>query len=288
MASALPLTMAAASCCTVSPFSRLAMQSLRNLGLNWLCHPLCTLQELYRTLQYCGVAWKKNGPYNLKCRAVLRLHPSAHDSGSGTPNGDAARAASLDRRGSDDSMATMEDVSPQSLAAAGSGGGPLAMAVAAEDAREARAAAAAAAASDAADAAGGDAGGGGGQALEKEVKFEAQLYKMRDGEYSLDFQVRTAWHSRQARGQECAQPVVSAGSSATGGDRQGCRSHDDCSPQRALSCLPAAWHPCWRPGTCRPASPPCGLPLPHYPQRLSGDLFLFMDTCSSLLSVLRL
>lgn len=25
--------------------------------------------------------------------------------------------------------------------------------------------------------------------LEREVKFEAQLYKMRDGEYSLDFQV---------------------------------------------------------------------------------------------------
>ncbi|KAL4438213.1 hypothetical protein ABPG77_010574 [Micractinium sp. CCAP 211/92] len=195
---------------SLQPAPRLVVERRWRLGLSSRAHPSSIMQELYRTLQYCGVAWKKNGPYNLKCRAVLRLHPSAHDSGSGTPNGDAARAASLDRRGSDDSMATMEDVSPQSLAAAGSGGGPLAMAVAAEDAREARAAAAAAAASDAADAAGGDAGGGGGQALEKEVKFEAQLYKMRDGEYSLDF------------------------------------------------------------------------------QRLSGDLFLFMDTCSSLLSVLRL
>lgn len=150
--------------------------------------PCPALQELYRTLQYCGVAWKKNGPYNLKCRAVLRLQPGAQDSDGGVPNGDAGPATGIDRRGSDDSMATMEDVSPQSLAAAGSGGGPLSMAAAADDAREARAAAAAAAGDDMA--AGGGGGGGSGEILEKEVKFEAQLYKMRDGEYALDFQVR--------------------------------------------------------------------------------------------------
>lgn len=192
---------------SLQPAPRLVVERRWRLGLSSRAHPSSIMQELYRTLQYCGVAWKKNGPYNLKCRAVLHLQPSGHDSGGGTPNGEAGPAAgSIDRRGSDDSMATMEDVSPQSLAAAGSGGGPLAMAAAADDAREARAAAAAAAGADGAD--GG--GGGGGEPLEKEVKFEAQLYKMRDGEYALDF------------------------------------------------------------------------------QRLSGDLFLFMDTCSSLLSVLRL
>ncbi|KAL4448458.1 hypothetical protein ABPG75_005677 [Micractinium tetrahymenae] len=196
---------------SLQPAPRLVVERRWRLGLSSRAHPSSIMQELYRTLQYCGVAWKKNGgkkDYNLKCRAVLRLRPTAPDSsGGGTPNGDAgAGPAVIDRRGSDDSMATMEDVSPQSLAVAGGAGGPLSMAVAADDAREARAAAAAAGAADAA----GGGGGSGGEVLEKEVKFEAQLYKMRDGEYALDF------------------------------------------------------------------------------QRLSGDLFLFMDTCSSLLSVLRL
>ena len=29
------------------------------------------MQELLRTLSTCGVSWKKNGPYNFKCRAVV-------------------------------------------------------------------------------------------------------------------------------------------------------------------------------------------------------------------------
>ncbi|KAL4857741.1 SNF1-related protein kinase catalytic subunit alpha [Chlorella vulgaris] len=165
------------------------------------------LGELYRTLQYCGVAWKKNGPYNLKCRAVLCLRllpslPAASADGSDAPGGGGGsqQALGAELSGGDDSM-VLDDPSPSQAAAQT---GALSMAVAADDAamdalapgvkRPSAAAAGAAAVA----------------ALEREVKFEAQLYKMRDGEYSLDF------------------------------------------------------------------------------QRLSGDLFLFMDTCSSMLSVLRL
>lgn len=225
------------------------------------------------------MAWKKNGPYNLKCRAVLHLQPSGHDSGGGTPNGEAGPAAgSIDRRGSDDSMATMEDVSPQSLAAAGSGGGPLAMAAAADDAREARAAAAAAAGADGAD--GG--GGGGGEPLEKEVKFEAQLYKMRDGEYALDFQVSTAGKPGAA-GTALGAAAGSLGRRGVAGGEVVGYIELPYVRWEVLCCPP---HACPLPtqlnfSACCPSRP---RPL----QRLSGDLFLFMDTCSSLLSVLRL
>lgn len=187
--------------------ARLVVERRWRLGVSSRAHPSSIMQELYRTLQYCGVAWKKNGPYNLKCRAVLCLRllpslPSASADGSDAPGGGGGsqQALGAELSGGDDSM-VLDDPSPSQAAAQT---GALSMAVAADDAamdalapgvKRPSAAAAGAAAVD---------------AQEREVKFEAQLYKMRDGEYSLDF------------------------------------------------------------------------------QRLSGDLFLFMDTCSSMLSVLRL
>ncbi|KAI3426244.1 hypothetical protein D9Q98_008620 [Chlorella vulgaris] len=187
--------------------ARLVVERRWRLGVSSRAHPSSIMQELYRTLQYCGVAWKKNGPYNLKCRAVLCLRllpslPSASADGSDAPGGGGGsqQALGAELSGGDDSM-VLDDPSPSQAAAQT---GALSMAVAADNAamdalapgvKRPSAAAAEAAAVD---------------AQEREVKFEAQLYKMRDGEYSLDF------------------------------------------------------------------------------QRLSGDLFLFMDTCSSMLSVLRL
>lgn len=96
------------------------------------------VQELYRTLQYCGVHWKKNGPYNLKCRAVLHLSPSA----AGEAGGVAAAngQAGLGRDPSDDSMGVAMEASPAAGAQQQQGG--LAAALAAEDARMVEAAAA--------------------------------------------------------------------------------------------------------------------------------------------------
>jgi 5'-AMP-activated protein kinase catalytic alpha subunit len=188
---------------SLQPAPRLVVERRWRLGLCSRAHPSSIMQELYRTLQYCGVFWKKNGPYNLKCRAVLHLTPPA-DGGSGeggggaAPNGQAGASGQLTRDHSDDSMGVAMEASP--AAAGQQQQGALAAALAAEDARMAEAAAAVV----------GSGGSDSAGSLEREVKFEAQLYKMRDGEYALDF------------------------------------------------------------------------------QRLSGDLFLFMDTCSSLLSVLRL
>ncbi|PSC70383.1 SNF1-related kinase catalytic subunit alpha KIN10 [Micractinium conductrix] len=191
---------------SLQPAPRLVVERRWRLGLSSRAHPSSIMQELYRTLQYCGVAWKKNGAYNLKCRAVLRLIGEAADGAAaagaagGTPNGEVGGGLGdrlMSHAGSDDSMA---------VEGSSGGGGALAAAAAADDAAmDAGLASPRAAAR-------GSPGGVGKPPveLEREVKFEAQLYKMRDGEYALDF------------------------------------------------------------------------------QRLSGDLFLFMDTCSSLLSVLRL
>eukprot|EP00887_Chlorella_sp_A99_P007419 scaffold2.g7419.t1 len=126
--------------------------------------------ELLRTLGSCGVTWKKNGPYNFKCRAVVALAPhsgeSASSGGGGGPAGDAAPRERQLSRGSDELIAGLPD---------GDGmvddSGPLA---------------------------GG--GGGGGAPEQHAVKFEVQLYKarrmdgwmdridVRDSEYIVDFQ----------------------------------------------------------------------------------------------------
>lgn len=100
-------------------------------------------QELYRTLQYCGVFWKKNGPYNLKCRAVLHLAPPAAEDeagGAAAPNGQAGAGGELTRDHSDDSMGGSMEASPAVAVQQQQGG--LAAALAAEDARMAEAAAA--------------------------------------------------------------------------------------------------------------------------------------------------
>ena len=328
-------------------------------------HPPTLPQELYRTLQYCGVAWKKNGAYNLKCRAVLRLSATAGRGDGAPPNGAAGAAGGLPREASDDSMGVAMEASP--AAAGGQQQGGLAAALAAEDARMAEAAAAVV-----------GSGGGSGAAragplgararragawalnlqlhslpagflgqgplrlqaagdsppfsppsarqqpyallqllpalptappaaaasLEREVKFEAQLYKMRDGEYSLDFQVRScgpaciagcgtvaardAERGMHARAPRCGAALAVAAlvmllSSALAA--ASCRQQ----PSREPACRAdaAAARLCGSFSAARPTRHAALPPLPRL-QRLSGDLFLFMDTCSSLLSVLRL
>lgn len=96
--------------------------------------------------------------------------------------------------------------------------------------------------------------------MEREVKFEAQLYKMRDGEYALDFQVGGGLLLLRLAPRGCAVLEAPLPLCRKGG----------CTPRLAAHHTPA-------PGA-----------IPLCLQRLSGDLFLFMDTCSSLLSVLRL
>lgn len=217
------------------------------------------LQELYRTLQYCGVAWKKNGPYNLKCRAMLRLRapPPGDMDGGGGSGSQAALSRQLSGVASDDGMA-LDDPSPSQAA----GGGPLSMAVAADDARMdgvapgVRRPSGAAAAAEAA-------------AQEREVKFEAQLYKMRDGEYSLDFQVSM----RQLSIRHISMRHISTASSAMparrlrgppGAGIRGAASLAACAP-------PCTTHPGWPlpaltrppvPSAPSPAAAPLWRPLP--------------------------
>lgn len=52
------------------PQQRLLAERKWRLGLAVRGHPSALMAELYRVLQAHGVAWKKLGPYNLKCRKV--------------------------------------------------------------------------------------------------------------------------------------------------------------------------------------------------------------------------
>lgn len=55
---------------------RLVAERRWRLGAHARGHPSRLMAELYRALAACGVSWKKVAPYNLKCRAVVTVHPT--------------------------------------------------------------------------------------------------------------------------------------------------------------------------------------------------------------------
>jgi 5'-AMP-activated protein kinase catalytic alpha subunit len=110
------------------------------------------MQELYRALQYCGVSWKKGGPYNVKCRAIVALRdPGTINSGT-LSRGNSGVSANVVAEGVAAAVAAamMMDDAPMNSPRGESGG------IRAPG--------------------------------EIEIKFECQLYKVRDGEYALDIQ----------------------------------------------------------------------------------------------------
>ncbi|GAB4817310.1 hypothetical protein N2152v2_004356 [Parachlorella kessleri] len=167
---------------SLQPAPRLVVERRWRLGLSSRAHPSTIMQEVYRGLHQLGVHWKKNGAYNVKCRAVLLLRPPAAPapqgaSEQGAPAGGGASMADEPMVGQQDSMSggdplqlfdRMDSDQPPTPLAAPRGGGGLSAALAD------------------AGAPGGAAGGGGLE--EAEIKFEVQLYKVRDQEYILDLQ----------------------------------------------------------------------------------------------------
>lgn len=135
-----PLGLAAVrSAGSLQPSPRLVVERRWRLGLGSRSHPGTIMHALHQALAACGISWKKGGPYNARCRAVVVLKASVNDDES---------RGELQRQGSgidDDAMMEEEDgvKSPQSE---------------------------------------------GGRQKEIEIKFECQLYKVRDGEYALDVQ----------------------------------------------------------------------------------------------------
>ena len=109
------------------------------------------MQELYRALGYCGVAWKKVGAYNVKCRSVVALRPPGSVSSGTLSRGNSGMHPAV--AAAADAAAMMVDDGPMAEAS------PR-----------------------------GVVGRGGVGAREIEIKFECQLYKVRDGEYAMDIQ----------------------------------------------------------------------------------------------------
>ncbi|KFM28770.1 SNF1-related protein kinase catalytic subunit alpha KIN10 [Auxenochlorella protothecoides] len=153
--------------------------------LGWSCRarPATAVAELCRALAAAGVAWKKLAPYSYKCRVALAPAPTMEGpapSRSDSVSDGVAMEASGMMCGEEVEMEGEEESSVRPGERAPGDG---------EDGDGAQA-------MDTSIAAGG--GGEGGRHVaaprdaptggEREVKFEVQMYKARDGDYVLDFQ----------------------------------------------------------------------------------------------------
>lgn len=120
----------------LQPAPRLVVERRWRLGIGTRGHPGATMQELTRGLGLMGICWKKEGPYNIKCRTELtvRDQPRHHGDTSKTSGHDDEETA-MDFDTAGDSPMTSQSVGRHVV-----------------------------------------------------VKFECQLYKMKDGHYALDIQ----------------------------------------------------------------------------------------------------
>ncbi|KAI8473376.1 MAG: kinase-like domain-containing protein [Monoraphidium minutum] len=179
------------------PQQRLVAERRWRLGVSARGHPSALMAEVYRALQANGVSWKKAAPYNLKCRRVVTLHPTRLSRMSEDGGGGARQQQQQQGGGGGGADEMQQDPSHhpggpgqeqqqhEQQQPAPFGGKPSApIALASPGHAAARAAAQAAVGG----APGGGGGGGGGQAVEYLVKFECQLYKLRDEEYAVDVQ----------------------------------------------------------------------------------------------------
>jgi len=156
------------------PQQRLVAERKWRLGSHLKGHPSALMAELYRAMAVHSIQWKKLGPYNLKCRKVVSVKPSHLNRMSedgiapdvfliraGHGNG----ASSSGGSGQDDMQQDGKPIIGVPGAPAGNsvgrhGSGSVSTASLAAD----------------------------GQSVEYLIKFEMQMYKMRDEEYAIDVQ----------------------------------------------------------------------------------------------------
>ncbi|KAL6766866.1 SNRK1A [Auxenochlorella protothecoides x Auxenochlorella symbiontica] len=166
-----------------NPAARLVVARQWRLGWSCRARPATAVAELCRALAAAGVAWKKLAPYSYKCRVALAPAPTMEGpapSRSDSVSDGVAMEASGMMCGEEVEMEGEEESSVRPGERAPGDG---------EDGDGAQA-------MDTSIAAGG--GGEGGRHVaaprdaptggEREVKFEVQMYKARDGDYVLDFQ----------------------------------------------------------------------------------------------------
>lgn len=155
------------------PQQRLVAERRWWLGTHGRGHPSSLMAELYRVLAALGVAWKKTAPYNLKCRKVVVVQTPR------TSMSDDDGDERLDGLVGDSHMDLGSHHAGKMMAAAA----PLLDGQARVDGTGA-------------EGAGGAAGGAAGAAVagdglapgESVMKFECQMYKVREDEYLIDIQ----------------------------------------------------------------------------------------------------
>jgi 5'-AMP-activated protein kinase catalytic alpha subunit len=146
---------------------RLVAEQRWMLGSTTRMAPAEVMAEIFRVLRYMNVSWKKLGPYNLKCLyklAAVAVHGEggdvAHAGGVRAETGGGGEEDSAMDDGGDDECAA---------AAAANGGAGDAQFLQTADLDAAKIA-------------------NGAPVKDIRVKFEIQVYKMKDERYMIDFQ----------------------------------------------------------------------------------------------------
>jgi 5'-AMP-activated protein kinase catalytic alpha subunit len=203
------------------PQQRLVAERKWRLGLGLRGHPSALMGEVYRALAATGCGWKKLGPYALKCRKVVVVHPSrlsrmsedgASDmSGAGGNGREPGATSSSSSGGGPGGGGAVEDMASET--SPGLGGQPAHPHLLRPTTSASGGPGTAVTSSFAgghpgggtpgAPTAGSGSGAGGsgrpppaavltpdGSGVEYLVKFELALYKVREEEYALDVQVR--------------------------------------------------------------------------------------------------
>ncbi|KAG2452015.1 hypothetical protein HYH02_003056 [Chlamydomonas schloesseri] len=185
-----------------TPQQRLVAERRWRLGVHARGHPSALMAELYRVMQLNGVAWKKVGPYALKCRAAVRKPPqeqllqlqrrrgSSGGGGSGAAGGAARMSDDLDDHIELDGACGEAPPGGASAGggadgAGGGGGGGGALAHSGSSRRGLPGGGAGG--TDVAGAAAGPPGTGDAE-THYVMRFESQMYKVRDDEYVIDIQ----------------------------------------------------------------------------------------------------
>ncbi|KXZ45443.1 hypothetical protein GPECTOR_54g184 [Gonium pectorale] len=175
-ASAASAAVAAAASSGGTPQQRLVAERRWRLGIHARGHPSALMAELFRVLQLNQVGWKKVAPYSLKCRACVR-RPSS--SGGGLATHGSGPAGGAGGRMSDDldDQLELDGTGPPPAAASAAGVGPGSAGGSRRGVN-------------------GSSGGPGADCAQGSqdpsgyftLRFECQMYKVRDDEYVIDIQ----------------------------------------------------------------------------------------------------
>ncbi|KAG2426687.1 hypothetical protein HXX76_012997 [Chlamydomonas incerta] len=171
-----------------TPQQRLVAERRWRLGVHARGHPSALMAELYRVLQLNGVAWKKMAPYALKCRAAVRRPPPSEEEEARRRRSSAGAAGGAARMSDDlDDHIELDGAGSGPAGGASAGGGADGAGAGLASSGSRRGLGGGASGTDVAGAAGVSPGTGDAE-THFTMRFECQMYKVRDDEYVIDIQ----------------------------------------------------------------------------------------------------